>query len=118
MKDEKIQEALNVLRADYYETVRSVAKEILAECKRDESLDMHDQIHESIDGNHFVIYTYAAIQCLQASDNWLASEDEGIEVDNSDFSKSVSQRAYFAMCADVSQQIEAERSNDDEEAAE
>ena len=79
--DEQHEEAMRVLRAEYYQGVRGIAEEIDQRVKNGEIKDQdgwHQAIHESVDGSYWVIYTHANFQVLMCSDNHDAySEDFG-----------------------------------------
>jgi hypothetical protein len=93
---------LNKERADYWQTVQSTVDDLVAEITAGnvDKDDAHDWLHEQIDGNYWVIYTYRA-KCVVAffSDNGDAQFDEGIEIDHSQ-GIDWSALAYFAMLAD------------------
>lgn len=77
--EEQHNEAVNVLRAEYYQSVRGIAEELTQRAKDKE---IHDQdgweqaIHEAIDSSHWVIYTHANFQVLMCSDNHDAYSEE------------------------------------------
>jgi DNA-directed RNA polymerase subunit RPC12/RpoP len=93
---------------DYYETVESIAKEALSEPSRD-----RDQfIHESVDGNSYIIMYAGPPVVKEASDNWPASDMEWSEVhslagDSCDDDQFLQVAAYTAMEADIYQAIKA-----------
>lgn len=53
-------------RKEYFNAVRSIAQYIVEEAEDDEQLE--DQLHESVDGSEWVIYTAGNIGVLQFSD--------------------------------------------------
>ena len=68
-------EAMNVLRAEYYTGVRSIAADI--DNQKFTSQDDYEQaIHEAVDGSYWVIYTHANFQVLLCSDNHDAYSEE------------------------------------------
>lgn len=90
---------------EYWETVESIAKEAKEAEKRGE--DAGDYIHESVDGSHYVIYTYANLVCLQESKN----EDAAFEVgdglgDCNSYCALMARLAYWAMRQDVDEAFE------------
>lgn len=106
-------DARRALRADYYTDVRSIAREAIAEIAagRIDGRDGLDEwIHETCDGASNVIYTGQAIETLLASDNWSAIDETGLDptTDDQGLSGILTRAAYFAMAADVREQIEAE----------
>lgn len=105
-----ITEALQPVRTEYWRDVRSIAGEIrdaIAKGER-ESDDAEDLIHESVDGNWWVIYTYAAQAVLMVSDNGGAIDDVSPETAFVHGQVNWSAMAYYAMTQDVREQLEAE----------
>ena len=106
-------DAMNILRRWYHDEIRSLAEEAVLEFpfpadENDDDENEEDRdtwLHETIDGHEFVIYTAKAQAVALASDNADAEEDETGEKSTDD-----SRRAYYAMRADVREQIEANRS--------
>ena len=106
-------DAMRVLRAEYYQGVRSIA-EALAQRVKDKDFgsasqdEWQDAIDQAVDGSYWVIYTHANFQVLMCSDNHDAySEDFGEPpVSGNDINWAA--LAYAAMKRDVQQQIDAE----------
>jgi hypothetical protein len=110
--DDKITEAehddaMRVLRAEYYQGVRTLA-ETVASLVKDEGMDESDALHQTVDGSYWVIYTHANFQVLMCSDHHDAySEDFGEPpVSGNDINWAA--LAYAAMARDVSEQVDAE----------
>jgi hypothetical protein len=87
-----------IIRADYWRDVHAIVTDVTDEIKAGrittpDELDTY--VHETVDGHHNVIYTYAARRVLMASDNVDAWEDVGFE------NPTVEQQAFCAMRADV-----------------
>lgn len=101
-------EAMNVLRAEYYQGVRRIVRELDERLKNKDIDDWHDAIHQAIDGSYWVIYTHANFQVLLCSDNHDAyTEDFGqapVEGDTINWAA----LAFGAMYRDVQEQLEAE----------
>lgn len=98
-------------RAEYWATVKSIAQEALEAEKNGD--DPHDFIHESVDGSHYVIYTYANLVCLQESDHEDAAFEDGREsiAECDSYSKLMALLAFYAMREDVGdayQELKAE----------
>jgi hypothetical protein len=94
-------------RANYWATVKDIAKEALEAEQRGE--DAHDYIHESVDGSHYVIYTHANVTALQESENESAAfDDMGADAlaGCDSYSAVMARLAYYAMSADVHQSLE------------
>ena len=112
--DEQVDTALRVLRAEYWASVRSTAKNIVAlvvsgEIKRN---DLSDAIHETCDDSYWVIYTYASQRAVLCSDHdWTEDAEEYGEADKA----TDAQRAFFCLQADVTAQVEAELPEEEEE---
>jgi len=115
--EEQHDEAMRVLRAEYYQSVRGIAEE-LAERVKDGELfrgraikdrdDWETAIHESVDSSHWVIYTHANFQVLLCSDNHDAYSEEYGEPPVQGDSINWGALAFAAMERDVRQQIDAE----------
>lgn len=104
-------EAMRVLRAEYYQGVRGIAEDIIERVKSGElaSRDNFERaVDESVDGSYWVIYTHANFQTIFVSDNHDAyMEDFGqapVEGDNINWAA----LAYAAMRRDVQERIDAE----------
>lgn len=77
--EEKLEAARRILRADYWDDVRSVASDITAEIESGELTDreeVYERLDELVDGSHRVNYTYSAMEGVMASDNDGAYEQE------------------------------------------
>lgn len=113
-KNDPYDQALTILRKWYYTEIRVLAKEALKAAKksdRDEDEFIQDWVAETIDGHEFVIYTGKAQAVLLASDKSGAYFDEfGGEDPMEGGDIAWSKLAYAAMCTDVQEQIQAERS--------
>lgn len=85
--------------SEYWESVHAIVEEghTLPED------DRHDFVHESVDGNYWVIYTHAARKCLEYSDNEHVLFDELGPQTVEDYGTLYTRGAYFAMLADVNE---------------
>ena len=99
-------EAMRVLRAEYYQAVRGLAQEAIERAKTGE--DMNDALHELIDGSYGVIYTHANFQVLMCSDHHDAYSENFGEPPVSGSDINWAALAYAAMEQDVQEQIQAE----------
>jgi len=115
--EKQVEEALRVIRADYYSDVLGLAED-LVQMVRDGEVDStesaQDRLHELVDGTQRVIYTYKAQQGLLASDNADAAFEEGL-VDPGQFESDVPYGVlmYAAMERDVVERIDAGVQHDD-----
>ena len=94
---------LNKETKDYWKAVQGIADEIVAGIKagNTDPDEWTDRLHETVDGNFWVIYTYQAkLVVAFISDNDTAAFDQGIEIDHS-CGINWSALAYFAMYQDV-----------------
>lgn len=73
--ENEVQEALAVIRRDYYADVRSIAEEYTKAKTGDDEKDQ-ETLHQLVDGAQRVIYTYQAKLGLLISDNEDAYQDE------------------------------------------
>lgn len=98
------EEAVRVLRAEYYQAVRSIVEEAKGEIKSGNISDrdgLEEYVNQSVDGSYWVIYTHANFQVIFVSDNHDAyMEDFGeAPVEGSDIKWAA--LAYAAMMRDV-----------------
>lgn len=87
--------------------MRSIAADIAAEVKSGDLArdDVYDRLHETVDGDQWVIYTYRAkLVCAFLSDHEDAAADEGVEIDHSQ-GIDWSAMAFFSMLADVNEAL-------------
>lgn len=101
-----ITKALEPVRDEYRRDVSAVALEIFNDDRRKNGEDVGDLIHEHIDGNWWVIYTYAAQAVLMVSDNGDAWEDAGFGSPEGD-PVPWSAMAYYAIAQDVRETLGA-----------
>ena len=111
ISEKQHEEAMNVLRAEYYQGVRTLTADLARAIKGGEVTDqesMDDWIHQSIDGSYWIIYTHANFQVLLCSDNHDAYSEEFGEppVTGSDINWAA--LAFAAMQRDLQQQIDTE----------
>jgi len=102
--EEQHDEAMRILRAEYYQGVRSIAQDVINRVKEGEE-EEDDVIHEEVNGSYWVIYAHANFQVLMCSDHHDAySEDYGEPpVQGSDINWAA--LAYAAMARDVGEQV-------------
>lgn len=101
--EEQHDDAMRVLRAEYYQGVRGIAEAVREHIA--EGMDEGDALHQEVDGSYWVIYTHANFQVLLCSDHHDAySEDFGQAPVDGD-SINWAALAYAAMMRDVSDQI-------------
>jgi len=113
--DKAVENAQQVLKARYYQTVRSYATDILKEAQDAGYEDIEEargfideKVHETADGSAEVIYTHRAINTLYQSDNWTEIDEVGLEGSASELSSLVTVAAYYALRADILEQVEAD----------
>lgn len=104
--EEQHEDAMRVLRAEYYDGVRGIAESVAARVK--EGQEESEVIHEVVDGSHWVIYTHANFQVLMCSDHHDAYSEEYGEPAVSGNDINWAALAYAAMARDVSEQVGAE----------
>lgn len=102
--DSEVNDALAVLRRDYYADVRGLAdafREAKAYAKmHGKSFDPSDALHEIVDGSQRVIYTYQAKIGLLCTDNADAYEEETGEPPSS-----VETAMFMALRRDVEESL-------------
>lgn len=95
--------------AEYYASMKSYAEEIIQEAKQqvadgyygDVEEAVSDLVSQAADDSQWVIYTGNALDVLNYSENWLAIED----VEEIELTSLVTRAAYFAVEADIREQI-------------
>jgi hypothetical protein len=102
----------------YLKTVKSIAEECQTEYPDPDDDARHDYIHESVDGNQYVIYYSANEVVLETS----ANEPDGAEVremtaSDADWRQMRVVAAFMAMEADVREALERLDEQADTEAA-
>jgi hypothetical protein len=101
--EEQHDDAMRVLRAEYWQGVRGIAQSVADRVKEGE--EESDVIHEEVDGSYWVIYTHANFQVLMCSDHHDAySEDFGEPPVTGD-TVNWAALAYAALARDVSEQV-------------
>ena len=110
-----VSDAMGIIRRDYYNDVSDMAEQIIEQARewfKEDSLDssdIHQYVHESIDGSQRVIYTVQAQQCLMVSDNDGAYLDDfGAEGIATDAGIKWSLLAYCAFEADILEHLSDE----------
>ena len=101
--DDQEIDALRVLRASYWESVRDIAEDIAGEPDLSAD-DVSDRVAESVDGSQWIIYTWRARLVRSLSDHGDAYEEYGIEElahDADDLDAVITRAAYLAMHDDV-----------------
>lgn len=104
--EEEHDDAMRVLRKEYYEGVRGLAEEV-SNLVKNEGMDESDALHQTVDGSYWVIYTHANFQVLMCSDHHDAYSEDFGEPPVSGDSINWAALAYAAMARDVSEQVGA-----------
>ena len=100
--DDQEIDALRVLRASYWESVRDIAEDIAGEPDLTAD-DVSDRVAESVDGSQWIIYTWRARLVRSLSDHSDAYEEYGFGFmrDADDLDDIITRAAYLAMHDDV-----------------
>ena len=100
--DDQEIDALRVLRASYWESVRDIAEDIAGEPDLTAD-DVSDRVAESVDGSQWIIYTWRARLVRSLSDHGDAYEEYGFGFmrDADDLDDIITRAAYLAMHDDV-----------------
>ena len=108
---------MRVLRAEYWTSVRSMARDIISRIVSGEvdRNEISDAVHEDCDSCYWTIYTAASQRAVLCSDHdWSeTAEDMGM----AEGSVTDEQRAYFCLVHDVGEQVEAELPDENESEA-
>jgi hypothetical protein len=100
----RMDDGISALRAEYYSSVRSTAKDIHDDYRKGMFRDrdgLLTRIHEECDGDQWVIYTFRAQIVALVSDNSGAFADQGLDGIMRDGEINWSAIAYCAMERDV-----------------
>lgn len=111
ISNQEIDEAKRILRAAYYQDIKTTAEELKSECDKGEIADrdeLETRIHEECDGSEWVIYTAKAWHLLFVSDNDEAYFETGMGREGAltDDGLDVSALAYHAMRRDLEEALE------------
>lgn len=111
--DSQVDEAKRVLRADYWTSIRSLAKGLAEEIRKGELApeDVEDRLHEDADGSYWTIYTHANYQAIMCSDHdpWDDVRDSGEPVSGDVCNgQPTAVLAYYCVRHDTREQLEAE----------
>ena len=105
-------DAMRVLRAEYYGGVRGITEDLKARVASGEIASedaLSDAIQQEVDGSYWVIYTHANFQVLLCSDHHDASFEEYGEVPlAADGNVNWAALAFAALERDVRDQMDAE----------
>ncbi len=85
---------------EYWETVDTIAEDAKDNAEEYGS-DVYDNVHESVDGSYWIIYTHAQLKVLQYTDNKDAINDVYGDTLEGSADTIITQIAYFAMVQDV-----------------
>ena len=89
--------------SEYWTEIAALAQAAVEALEEDESLDLHDWVHENIDAHEYIIYTAKAEMVMHNTDN----EDAFIELcggelpKDTTWAKLVTVFAFYAMRADL-----------------
>jgi hypothetical protein len=109
-----VNEALRVLRSDYYTDIRDLARDYAKRVADGEftgrrgSEDLDEDIHQTVDGYNWVIYTHQAKIVQIVSDNADAAFEEGVAPEMGSDSVPFEVLAYHAIRADLREALEQE----------
>ncbi len=108
--EEQHEDAMRVLRAEYYQGVRSIAQDLIERAKSGDlnEDDLNDAISQDVDGSYWVIYTHANFQVLLCSDHHDAYTENFGEPPVSGNEINWAALAFATMERDVRDQLEAE----------
>jgi hypothetical protein len=106
-REEQHDDAMRVLRGEYYHGVLHAAREV-DRLVKNEGMEEGDALHQVVDGSYWVIYTHANFQVLMCSDHHDAyMEDFGDVPTEGRDGLNWAALAYAAMARDVSERLGA-----------
>ena len=95
---------------EYWETVKHYAESALDTTEYSEDTDVDHRVHEMVDGSEWVIMHWRNLKVLEHTRHFDASDHEGLSWKEMEgvysLQKGITQGAYFAMIADVQEQIQ------------
>jgi len=92
---------------EYWETVKHYAKSALDTTEYSEGTDVDDRVHEMVDGSEWTMMYWRNLKVLEHTRNFDAVDDAvGMNDGVDSLQKVITQGAYFAMFADVLDQIQ------------
>jgi hypothetical protein len=111
--DEQVNDALRVLRAEYWSSIRGSAKALADEIRKGDLApeDVEDRLHEDADGSYWTIYTHANYRAVMCSDHdpWEDVADAGQTLDSGAANgQPCAIIAYYCVRHDTREQLEAE----------
>jgi hypothetical protein len=112
--DDQVDDAMRVLRADYWHSIRSSAKALADEIRKGDLApeDVYDHLHEYADGSYWTIYTHANYRAIMCSDHdpWEDVEDSngGMLSSKEANGQPLAILAYHCVRHDTRDQLEAE----------
>ena len=93
----------------YWNSVKTIATETREEYPNPDDDERHDYIWQTVDGSEWIIYYENNETVLDATNNYNAIDDFGIEASSfwlqSDWKKSRMTCAFYAMVQDVNDEI-------------
>ena len=101
-----------ITSSEYWTDIKDYATEIMEEAIEEdpqdpeEGIDLHDRIHESVDGACWIIYTHRALKVMEYSDNTEAYEDLGPIPEGKSWPEIVTYCAFWAMRQDVTDALQ------------
>ena len=105
------EDAMRVLRAEYYGGVRGIVEDLKARIASGEIASedaLNDAVHQEVDGSYWVIYTHANFQVLLCSDHHDAYFEEYGESPLTDGDINWAALAFATLMRDVRDQMDAE----------
>ena len=96
---------------EYWETVKHYAESALDTTEYSEDTDVSDRVHEMVDGSEWTMMYWRNMKVLEHTRHFDASDHEGLRLKTDmdgvySLREVVTQGAYFAMVADVQEQIQ------------
>ncbi len=114
---EIVEQAERIERRQYYDYVKDMAKEALEEHPDDEDAQ-EDQLHQSVDGSGYVIYTHKNLKVIRFTEHGDALWEEGMgdEMEKPESEGDVLQKlAYWDMLADARDELQRLREEKESE---
>ena len=90
---------------EYWETVKHYAESALDTTEYSEDTDVEDRVHEMVDGSEWTMMYWRNLKVLEHTRHFDAFDAVGCAGFDS-LQKVITQGAYFAMVADVQEQIQ------------
>lgn len=90
---------------DYWQSVRDIADEVEKRVKDEGDGDLHDLVHEEVDGSSWITWYSSAAKVMSYTRNDDALENNNGECPSGSWADVTTKFAYYSMCEDVRDEL-------------